>query len=96
MLLRKGSKSKISHLTYLNIWFFILILFCDNILNPGCSRQDSGSLIGEIVLNPEREEEERILRLRETWEEKQFARDVETKLRSFIEKHRMELIQYKI
>ena len=48
------------------------------------------------MLNPEREEEERISRLRETWEEKQFARDVETKLRSFIEKHKMELLQYNI
>ena len=48
------------------------------------------------MLNPEREEEERISRLRETWEEKQFARDVETKLRSFIEKHKIELLQYNI
>ena len=33
---------------------------------------------GEIVLNPEREEAERLARLREAWEERRFSREWRT------------------
>ena len=59
-------------------------------------REDSGALIGEIVLNPEREEAERMAGLRETWEERNFSRDVEERLRRFLETHKQELPCYKI
>ena len=59
-------------------------------------REDSGKLIGEIVLNPEREETERMAGLRETWEERNFSRDVEERLREFLKTHKQELPCYKI
>ena len=59
-------------------------------------REDSCVLVGEIVLNPERGETERMAGLWKTWEERRFARDVEDRLRSFLETHKQELPFYKI
>ena len=56
--------------------------------------QDSGALVGEIVLNPEREEAERLARLREAWEERRFSREVEDRLRRFIRSHNQKLQGY--
>ena len=58
------------------------------------ARADSGALIGEIVLNPERGEEERLERLRRTWQEKMFQQEVKNNLRSFMEKYKAELPSY--
>ena len=58
------------------------------------ARADSGALIGEIVLNPERGEAERLERLRRTWQEKMFQQEVKNNLRSFIEKYKAELPSY--
>ena len=60
------------------------------------ARDDSGSLIGEIVLNPERDETERLSRLHETWQSRNFAKDVETKVKAFIEQNKHDLPCYKI
>ena len=59
-------------------------------------RQDSATLIGAIVLNPERDEDERMSKLRETWEEKKFSDEIENKLKSFLEQHKQELNCYNI
>ena len=55
------------------------------------SRADSGSLVGEIVLNPERSEEERLERLRHTWREKKFDEEIKNNLKIFMEKYQAEL-----
>ena len=52
--------------------------------------------MGEIVLNPEREEAERLARLREAWEERRFSREVEDRLRRFIRSHSQELQVYSV
>ena len=49
---------------------------------------------GEIVLNPEREEAERLARLREALEERRFSREVEDRLRRFIRSHNQKLQGY--
>ena len=58
------------------------------------ARADSGALIGEIVLNPERGEAERLERLRKTWREKLFEQEIKRNLRNFIEKYKAELPSY--
>ena len=60
------------------------------------SRQDSGSLIAEIVLNPEARDSERINKLRNTWHGKQFSQEVEERLRGFIKKYQEELPAYTV
>ena len=59
-------------------------------------RPDSGSLIAEIVLNPEARDSERINKLRSTWHGKQFSQEVEERLRSFIKKYQEELPAYSV
>ena len=54
------------------------------------ARADSGALIGEIVLNPERGEAERLERLRKTWREKLFEQEIKGNLRNFLEKYKAE------
>ena len=63
----------------------------DNIRKSILGRGDSGSLVGEIVLNPERGEEERLARLRQTWQEGMFTDEVKNNLKMFIEKYKEEL-----
>ena len=58
------------------------------------ARADSGALIGEIVLNPERGELERLERLRQTWQEKMFQQEIQVNLRNFLEKYKAELPSY--
>ena len=58
------------------------------------ARADSGALIGEIVLNPERGEGERLERLRKTWREKLFEQEIKKNLRNFLEKYKAELPSY--
>ena len=59
-------------------------------------RQDSGSLIAEIVLNPETRDSERINKLRNTWHGKKFSHEVEERLRVFIKKYNDELPVYTV
>ena len=58
--------------------------------------QHSGALIGDIVLNPEKDDEERMTKLRETWEEKMFSKLVEEKLKMFLQQNKEELNCYNI
>ena len=60
------------------------------------SRPDSGSLIAEIVLNPETRDIERINKLRNTWHGKKFSEEVEDRLRMFITKYKEELPSYNV
>ena len=60
------------------------------------SRPDSGSLIAEIVLNPETKDSERINKLRNTWHGKKFSEEVEERLRKFIKKYQEELPSYSV
>ena len=68
----------------------------DTIRKAILGRGDSGSLVGEIVLNPERDENERMARLRQTWEEKMFPDEVKNNLKEFIEKFKLELPCYNV
>ena len=53
-------------------------------------------MIGDIVLNPEKDDEERMTKLRETWEEKMFSKLVEEKLKMFLQQNKEELNCYNI